>query len=506
MEWIVSGGQMKTAEKNAFKRGVTLTQNAANACFKEISERLEKSGGVADKTFTFLCGKGGNGSDGLLIADSVRQSGGETLVVFVSDKPPSEGEPLEIYQKYAPSLNTATYTSNEQTVRTALGNSDVIIDCVFGSGFAGELPPKIAELFMFVNRETDAFKISVDLPSGMYSDAGGFAENSFAPDLTLLLGAYKKGLLSHPALNRCGEIELLDIGLADADFTEFSARFTGGNIARCLPKIPRTAHKGDCGRLLNIAGSERYPGAALLSTKAAVKCGAGLVTLAAPRQAAFAVIPAVPEAVLVPLDADKDGFISGTSVKPLVLEMQKATAIAVGCGLGRTPETRKIVEFVIKTASCPVILDADGINSISDNINVLNDNKNLVLTPHPAEFGRLTGATVEEVQQNRIDYAGIFAKESGAVVLLKGAYTVIAAPDGRINVNPTGNAALAKAGTGDVLTGVIASLLARGVKPFEAACLGAYLHGLAADKLSAVKPLTGITAGDVAEMIGEHLL
>jgi len=266
-----------------------------------------------------------------------------------------------------------------------------------------------------------------------------------------------------------------------------------------LPVLKKDAHKGDNGRLLNIAGSVRYPGAALLSTKAAVKCGTGLVTLAAPCAVAYAVITAVPEAVLCPLDGDNFEDL-------LLPELTRATAASIGCGMGNTPKTRKITEFVIKNAACPVILDADGINAVSDNINILKENNNLAVTPHPAEFGRLTGLSVSEVQANRADNAAAFARETGAVVLLKGANTVIAAPDGRISVNPTGNPSLAKAGTGDVLTGIIASFAARGGELFDACRAGAYLHGLAADRLALKKPLAGITAGDIAEMMGEHLL
>jgi len=493
MDLIVNGEQMRAAEINAEKRGVpagVLAHNAAYACYKAIGEIV---GSFGDKTFTVLCGKGNNGADGVILADFIKKSEGEVLCVFVFDETPP-GEPAKgIYQRYAPGLDTAMYARNENPVRAALSNSDVIVDCVFGTGFRGETPPKTAELFRFINSETDALKISVDIPSA-----------GFNSDITLVLGAYKKSVLASDGFS--GETKLLDIGLADSDFTEYSARFTGADIADCMPVIPKNAHKGTCGRLLNIAGSERYPGAALLSSKAAVKSGAGLVTVAAPNRVIKAIVPAVPEAVFLAVDTDKDGFITSGAAKQLLPELQKATAAAIGCGLGKTPETRKIVEFVIKTASCPVILDADGINSISDNINVLNENKNLILTPHPAEFGRLTGTDVSEIQKNRIDYAAVFARESGAVVLLKGANTVIAAPDGRVNVNPTGNQSLAKAGTGDVLTGLIASLAARGVKPFEAACLGAYMHGLAADKLSFKKPLYGITANDIAETIGEHLL
>jgi len=204
----------------------------------------------------------------------------------------------------------------------------------------------------------------------------------------------------------------------------------------------------------------------------------------------YSVAGHVPEAIFLPPDT-----------RAISKQLKTATAVAVGCGLGMGHDTRKITEFVINNASCPIILDADGINSICDNIDVIKTGKSVILTPHPAEFGRMTGLSVEEIQSNRIDYAKVFAIESGAVVVLKGVNTVIAAPDGRISVNSTGNAGLAKAGTGDVLTGIIGSLAAQGIAPFEAAVLGVYLHGNAADVLAATVPLSRITASDIAENI-----
>ncbi|MCL1867078.1 MAG: NAD(P)H-hydrate dehydratase, partial [Oscillospiraceae bacterium] len=281
------------------------------------------------------------------------------------------------------------------------------------------------------------------------------------------------------------------------------------------------------GRLLNIAGSERYIGAALLSTKAAVKAGAGLVTLAAPDFVVSSVAHAVPEAVFTRND-----------IESVEKELENVSAISVGCGIGATEESRLMTEYVIRNAPCPIILDADGINSISDNINVLQENKyelsyreeekedvsdnsenaengdnvenseselsvtpKVILTPHPAEFARLTGLTVEEIQSNRIDYAKIFAKESSAIVVLKGVNTVIASPCGKVYVNSTGNAGLAKAGTGDVLTGIIASLTAQGIGLFEASVLGVYLHGLAADELAKTSSLSSITASEIINYI-----
>ncbi|MDR0222676.1 MAG: NAD(P)H-hydrate dehydratase [Oscillospiraceae bacterium] len=502
MLFTVTTEQMKNAEANAVRRGIPLTklaENAAASCFGYISSL---TGGVKGKTFTVLCGHGLNGGDGLIIAGLIQKAGGEALCVFAAGAPSGEAA-KEIYAKYAPSLVTALYSpESESTVKTALLNSRVIFDCVFGTGFRGELEPKVAELFKFANDSCRALKVSVDLPSGINADTGDRAHYSFIPDITLVLGAYKKWQLSHPCRDYCGEHVLMDIGLIREDFARFEARFTDEAILSCRPKRKKTAHKGDFGKLLNIAGSERYIGAALLSSKSALKAGAGKVILASPKQTVFALASACPEAAFVPVEADKDGFMNDSAIRAFKDDMLEATAVCAGCGLGDAPATRKITEYVIENAPCPVILDADGINSVADNVSVLKNGGDLIITPHPAEFGRVTGMSAADIQKDRITHAKNFAGEYGVIVVLKGVNTVIAAPDGRVAVNSTGNAGLAKAGTGDVLAGVIASFAAQGVKPFEAAALGAYLHGLAAEKAAETRPLSGITASDVADMIG----
>lgn len=486
--FIVTTEQMRIAENNAVQRGVslrTLAENAALSCYNYISEIV---GDVETHTFTILCGKGMNGGDGILIASLLKQARAEVLCIFVDDVP-NTGLAGEIYSLLAPTLITSSYKGNEDAVKYTLQNTHVIIDCVLGFGFSGTLEAHIADLFDFINTSCKNFgehnyiKFSVDLPSGV---------DAFVPDTILVLGAYKKVLLS-----RNFPYVILDIGLIPEDYTQYEAKFTEPSIHTFRPKRSVNSHKGSYGKLLNIAGSERYIGAAFLSTKAAIKTGAGLVTLSTSQRVIQAVASAIPEAIF-----------THTDTKSLAQEIEIATAISIGCGLGNNSgqsevtETRKIVEFVICNATCPIILDADGINSICDNINVLKDNDKLIITPHPAEFARLTGLTVTEIQSNRIDYAKIFAKESNAIIVLKGVNTVIASPNGAVTVNPTGNAGLAKAGTGDVLTGIIASLATQGIEPYEAAVLGVYLHGLAADELAKTKPLHGITASEIADMVG----
>jgi len=275
-------------------------------------------------------------------------------------------------------------------------------------------------------------------------------------------------------------------------------------IREFIPERPPVSHKGSYGRLLNIAGSARYTGAALLSTDAALKTGVGLCTLATPARVINAIASAVPETTYVPVTANSAGFIDDEGVGEIrsLIHDSKYSAISVGCGLGSSEAVGKLTEYVIKNADCPVIVDADGLNCISGNINVLRENrKGVVITPHPAEFSRLTGKTVDDIQSDRITEAKNFAIDYNTVVVLKGVNTVIAAPTGECFINTTGNAGLAKGGSGDVLTGMIASFTAQGVELFYAAVLAVYLHGLAADRLAADRNLFGIMPRDIADEV-----
>ncbi|MCL2698587.1 MAG: NAD(P)H-hydrate dehydratase, partial [Oscillospiraceae bacterium] len=294
----------------------------------------------------------------------------------------------------------------------------------------------------------------------------------------------------------------------DDCYEEYEAVFIGEEVLANIPTRKKSSHKGDYGKLLNVAGSEQYIGAALLSTKAALKTGAGIVTLASVREVCRAIACAVPEAIYLPLYADADGFADSEAAETLKERLTGFSAVALGCGLGITTNVWNVIEAVLKNCSCPIILDADGIYLLSLNINVLEENdrsfpfqSKVVITPHPMEFSRLTGMSVAEIQSDRIRHAREFAEKWNVVVVLKGVNTVIAAPGGKVFINITGNPGLAKGGSGDVLTGMIASFTAQGVRPLEAALLGVYLHGLTADYLAESVALAGIMPGDIAELL-----
>ena len=272
-------------------------------------------------------------------------------------------------------------------------------------------------------------------------------------------------------------------------------------MTKLLPKRAEDANKGSCGKVFITAGSRGMTGAAYLAARAALRCGSGLVTVGTPESEQRVLACKLTEAMTVALPC-KDGIISRDAAFEIVKRCKGADAAVIGPGLGRSRDIMTVIEELVKAYDKTLIIDADGINALSENIDILSEKKcSVILTPHPGEMSRLTGLAIDEIQADRENIAKDFAEKSGAVVVLKGKGTVIAAPDGRISVNETGNCGMATGGTGDVLSGVIASFAAQGLEPFEAARLGVYIHGRAGDIAKDCIGIHGLLAGDVAEAL-----
>lgn len=499
MVFLVNTEQMADAEALSEEKGVTrvkLMQNAAKGCFDFIKGRFENYKAMS---FVLICGSGNNGGDGIELSFLLTEAGVKTTVIL-ADKIPDTETAKESIKSHKTTLKGIDCKKTPDRAAKELSKADVIIDCVFGTGFHGDLSEDIVKLFE-LTENCKAVKISLDIPSGVNGNSGKISRGSFKPDITLALAAVKAGMMNYPCREFCGELKVINIGISDRCYKEYEGIFTPNDITRILPKRSDSSHKGTFGRVLNVAGSRQYRGAAVLSSKAALRTGAGMVTLASTEDVVNAAAVSVPECVLLNLPKDKEGFISTKSLSLLEEEAEKSTAITIGCGMGNGDGTKEIVSSLLSKGNCPVILDADGINCLDGNINVLKDNNRpIIITPHPGEFARLMKTTVATVQANRLNLARIFAIEYHVVVVLKGQGTVIAAPNGKAYINTSGGSALAKAGNGDVLTGIIGALAAQGMEPFRAAVLGAYIHGLSADMLveSGMNPAS-VLASEVAD-------
>ncbi len=495
MGFVVDTAQMKAAEKLCDEKYISyskMMENAGNA----VAERIIKAQDPC--LAVILCGAGNNGGDGFVIAARLLENGFKVRVILVNGEPKTDCA-REYFAKL-PSEIIHNYIGNEKKCVTYVQNADIVVECVFGTGFHGELPDGAARLFGMANRRP--VRYAVDVPGGVDSDTGGFDERCFRPTRTFMLAAMKKCVLVPDCRDILGELDILDIGIPGGCFVkDFTAMTLGSGCRECLPKRSPSSHKGTFGRLLNIAGSLRYCGAAVMSTRAALRTGAGLTTLAAPRSVITAASGSIPESTFLPLPETAEGF-AGEGAEDVLREvLPKMNAVMIGCGLGNSENSRKITEFVIRNAGCPIIIDADGINSISQNINVLKERTGAtIITPHPMEFSRISGLSVGEIGHDRIGAAVKFSREYGVNVVLKGANTVVTDGD-HIFVNTSGNPALAKGGSGDVLCGMIGGLLAQGAEPIDAAANAVYCHGFAAELVSNDMPQACVLAGDIIEAL-----
>ncbi len=492
MKFVVNNSQMKEAERRCAETHISyekMMENAGCACAKEIVKLLSPGTKTA-----VLCGSGNNGGDGLVIARELAKSGFDTAVILVNGEPRSD-----CARSFFPPK--AAVLSGDEGAEY-LKSAGAAVDCVYGTGFHGSLPDNAAELIGLAN--SARIRIAVDVPSGINSDTGEIDERCFKPTHTLVIAAMKRGLLVPECNDILGEIKLLDIDIPDNCYENHMAVIMDDSFRRPFPERKRNSHKGTYGYLLNIAGSFCYSGAAAMSTKSALRSGVGLCALAAPKTVVKMLAPTINESTYLPLPETEDGFVDEKALPVIAKAMEKATAVLVGCGMGNSENTRKITEFVIRNAKCPVIIDADGINSISHNIDVLRERTGgTILTPHPLEFSRMSGLSVKEIQRGRIEAAVRFAKEYGVITVLKGAHTVVAAPDGSAYVCGKGNAGLAKGGSGDTLAGIIGAMAAQKIEPFKAAAAGVYCHALAADTALKKFPPEYMLASDVTAALAE---
>jgi NAD(P)H-hydrate epimerase len=356
--------------------------------------------------------------------------------------------------------------------------------------------------------------VAVDIPSGVPSDGGEVAWDAVAADLTVTFAAPKYGHVLPPACDHVGQLVIADIGIPEATIAQATPSLflaDGDDVRRAYPARAPSAHKGTFGHVLVAAGSLGKTGAAVLSSTAALVSGAGLVTAATPAPALPLVAQGRPELMTEPLPVVSSGALDAQAAERLADLARTRDALVIGPGLGQDTAAREFVREALRKHAGPVIVDADGLNALAASdrapraIDVLRRDAPVVVTPHPGEMARLVGASTKDVQQRRLETARAFAVESGAVVVLKGQRTIVARPDGTACVNPTGNPGMATGGTGDVLSGIIGALLARGLDGWTAAVAAVYLHGAAGDVAAERRGEESLLAGDVIEGIPEVL-
>ena len=453
---------------------LTLMKTAASECYNAICERICKS----DK-IVILCGKGNNGGDGYELSGIFSSFGFDVTVINFFDCEPNTETAKTVYRDaIAKSVRFVSFSDWKET----LTHADVIIDALFGVGFYGKIEKnsEIGRMIDFCN-SLSAKRIAIDTPSGINSKDGRAEGLVFTADFTVTMAYIKTGMLSYPARDFCGEIIVADIGYPFELCEEIPKdAFVADDeyLKTVIPKRKPNTHKGSYGRLLMYCGCETMTGAAILAASAALRTGAGLVNIARDRKTLKILQNHLIEPIFSPID-------EGNECKDVLCLSDKASAILIGCGMGNAQCDKEVLYSLIKNANCNIIIDADGINLLCENKLILKEAKKTpILTPHPLEFARLIGKTASEVQSDRINLAKDFAKEYGVIVVLKGANTLIASPDGRLAINTSGNPGLSKGGSGDVLAGFISSFSCQGLSAFDSAVLGVYLHGKSADLLA----------------------
>jgi len=453
----------------------------------KVADRILKiTGNVKDKHFLVFAGRGKNGGDAIAIARHLILQGAKISAFLIDDGGGSFSPLLQLQidrlKKIAPD---SMRDFNFQEIR-----GDFVIDGLFGTGFKGEMREPYNSVVRYINNLNIPI-ISIDVPSGLDASTGRVSSNCIHANYTFTLGLAKLGLFIYPGAGYGGEISLIDLGFpldryTDSSFNLIDESVVKGVITRRNPDT----HKGTYGRVGIVAGSYNYPGASVLVTKGALASGTGLVTLFITSNM-FPMIHSIdPEVTFYPRENFKELF-------PVL------SSIVVGPGLGKVEPS--FLEDIITSSTVPVLLDADGLNSIAGSLDILkSSNIPIVITPHPGEMSRLIGKSVSFVQDNRIDVASDFSREYGVITILKGARTVIASPSGEIYINPTGNPSMATGGMGDVLSGLIGGFIARGLSPVSASILGVYIHGLAGDVISREKErvLAQEVASEIPRLLG----
>jgi hydroxyethylthiazole kinase-like uncharacterized protein yjeF len=517
--YLVTSAEMQAMDRLTIESfglpGRILMENAgreaARLFLSHFSEAARRGAGV-------LAGPGNNGGDGHVMARCLAQKGYPVAVYLLSPASKVKGDAAANLKLLAPLgvpvvevANEAALAAHQQEMQSAA----VWIDAVFGTGLNSEVKGLFHTAIEFIN-QLNRPVFAVDIPSGLSADTGQPCGVCIRAQVTATFAFPKLGQVLFPGADYCGELEVVDIGIPPHIVDSVRPRqflISAKDIRSYLPRRPADTHKGRTGHLLVVAGSPGKTGAAAMTAMSALRAGAGLVTLGIAQSLHPVMETIMLEAMTAPLPDSGTGILGPSTCETLLALAQGKSCLAIGPGLGLAPETAEMVRNLIRSSPVPIVIDADGLNHLAGHLDMLKRlSVPAVLTPHPGEMARLLGTTATAVQRDRIGCARDLAATCKVHVVLKGARTVVAHPDGGVHVNPTGNAGMASGGMGDVLTGAIAGLITQGIRPELAARAAVYLHGAAGDSLSRTAGPWGYLAGEVmnalpgemAKLFGEN--
>jgi NAD(P)H-hydrate epimerase len=519
---------MKILTADEMRRLDRLTTERAGLSFRQLMENAGRqvaeflvnevltgdAGRERPHAISILCGKGNNGGDALVAARYLLQRGQQPRVYLLVPAAELKGDARANYDAYLEAggaVQELAEPAEWERERASALDCEVLVDGLLGTGLSGPVQGYLAQVIADVNSHRDYTVVSVDIPSGLPSDSGEPLGEAIRADATVTFTAPKRGLIFPPNCTRVGQLAVAPIGTPDSLFADDADLWQNLIVARQFAALPLvravTAHKGDFGHVLLVAGSRGKTGAAALSGAAALRMGSGLVTVATPASSQPVVASMVPEIMTEPLPETDTGALSSRALDygRFAKLLEGKSVLAMGPGLSTHPETAQFVRAVLEQFDLPLVLDADALNALAGQLESLRHRRSrrVVLTPHPGEMARLLGTTSAEVQRQRLQVAQKFARDFEVFVILKGHRTVVAAPHGEVWVCPTGNPGMASGGTGDLLTGMVAGALAQfpEAPAAQAACLAVFLHGLAGDLAAEVQGEQGLIASDILQAL-----
>jgi NAD(P)H-hydrate epimerase len=511
---VLNAAQMREADTRTIRElgipSIVLMENAGRQVVAALEAHYSD---LLSRHLAILCGRGSNGGDGFVIARTLHQRGVDVAVFVLGSIADVRGDArlnLEILGRLG---LTTVEIADEQAWElhfSEIAESDLIVDAIFGTGLKAPLSGMMETVVADVNGSGIPV-LSVDLPSGISADTPELIGDCIHASMTVTLGAPKPPLVLPPGEGRAGNVVIADIGIPSAVIDNVDGPrlelLTREEVRELLPPRQLESHKGDYGHVLAVAGSMGKTGAAYLTALGALRSGAGLVTVATPRSCLPIVAAMAPEYMTVGLAEDAMGHLAAGAVDQ-VLAIER-DVIAVGPGLGTGEAVASFVRALVERGTVPLVLDADALNVLAgrpDTLNGADGSRDLIITPHPGEMGRLAGISTTDVQANRIEVARNFATSRHLYVILKGHRTLVATPDGKVFINPTGNPGMASGGSGDLLAGMVAAWLGQ-LLDTEAACkLAVFLHGLAGDLAEADEGEVALTAGDLVTRLGDAVL
>jgi NAD(P)H-hydrate epimerase len=487
---LATSDQMREFDRIAIERyaipGLLLMENAGRAFVDELENRV---GDLASKSVVVVCGKGNNGGDGFVIARHLLNRGASVHVVLLCKRREVRGDAktsLDVLYKMIAGHSDALRVAEVSSARGLgrLPTSDIVIDAIFGTGFSGRVKGLPHRAIEWVNKQR-GYVAAVDIPSGVTVSTGIVENLAVKAHLTVTMGLAKIGQYVGSGREHSSDVAVADIGMPRVVLQPSRRqvyRVLGADVAGSLPKRPLTAHKYSVGKIFVLAGSRGLTGAPYMTSQAAMRSGAGGVVLGVPKSIYAPLIRKLTEVMLTPLEETAEGTVALASIDTINERIEWADVVVIGPGLSRNVETRKLVLRLVPTILRPLVIDADGLNCVAEDISVLRRRKHkTILTPHVGELSRLIRRHGEEIELNRVPVAAEAADVLNSIVVLKGSPTVTGTPSGPTYLNSTGNPGMATAGSGDVLTGIIAGLLGQGMTAESAAYAGAFIHGLAGD-------------------------